>query len=588
MARKKNKKSTSSSEVAAEKKRKHQSPLTQQQELTNPSSTKNDDDDVKKKQKREKKKSKKALKEEAEERRLTSLLFGGGGAEEGEEDSLQAECNAGNNHQAKAKEAEDFMFEIDRTGAEDAEPPEEQFASLPDDDDDDDSSDGDSNSEEEEEGPAWVDDDDDEIQVDILNTDRLRKLRKTRAEDQPLTGSEFQQRLRARYKSTKQATAQTQWARLDPNEDEEEEDDDDELDDAAAVLQSSSQPLLLQGGAASSARLPPNFLNVVRCPDANQEEYNEAMVQAVNFHPGSDPEKPLLLTAGLDKTLRFFQCSAEKSQKIHGIHFPKLPIISAHFLGDTGKVVVSGRRPFFYIYDSMAGKLDHVPRIVGREEKSWERCFPSPDGKTIAFVGNDGYLILVDVRSKQWMASLKMNGSVRAITFTPDGEYILASGSDGDVYRWEIASRKCVERFTNQDGTITSYLAASSRRQLAVGSESGVVNLYADEVRRRSPGSRMSTEARTPLKSIMNLQTSADALRYNHDGQILALSSRREKQSLKLLHVPTSTVFSNWPTSKTPLGYVSCMDFSPQSKFMALGNDKGKCLLYKLNHYSQQ
>lgn len=114
---------------------------------------------------------------------------------------------------------------------------------------------------------------------------------------------------------------------------------------------------------------------------------------------------------------------------------PKLPIYSAHFLGDTGKVVVSGRRPFFYIYDSIAGKLDHVPRVLGREEKSLEKCFPSPDGKTIAFLGNDGYVILVDVRSKQWLASLKMNGSVRALSFTADGEYILASGSDGDVYR---------------------------------------------------------------------------------------------------------------------------------------------------------
>jgi U3 small nucleolar RNA-associated protein 18 len=114
---------------------------------------------------------------------------------------------------------------------------------------------------------------------------------------------------------------------------------------------------------------------------------------------------------------------------------PKLPIYSAHFLGDTGKVVVSGRRPYFYIYDSISGKLDHVPRILGREEKSLEKCFPSPDGSMIAFVGNDGYIILVDVRSKHWMASFKMNGSVRAITFTPDSQNILASGSDGDVYR---------------------------------------------------------------------------------------------------------------------------------------------------------
>jgi U3 small nucleolar RNA-associated protein 18 len=109
-------------------------------------------------------------------------------------------------------------------------------------------------------------------------------------------------------------------------------------------------------------------------------------------------------------------------------------------LGDTGKVVVSGRRPFFYIYDSIAGKLDHIPRIHGREEKSLEKCVPSPDGKLIAFIGNDGYIILVDVQSKQWVANLKMNGSARAVTFTPDGEYIMASGSDGDIYRYVLGT----------------------------------------------------------------------------------------------------------------------------------------------------
>ena len=249
-------------------------------------------------------------------------------------------------------------------------------------------------------------------------------------------------------------------------------------------------------------------------------------------------------------------------------------------------MVVSGRRKFFYVYDAVAGKLDMIPKIMGREEKSLEKCVASPDGRTIAFVGNDGYIILFDAKNKHWIADLKMNGSARAVTFTPDGEQLLASGSDGDVYRWDLKSRQCVERFLNEDGTITSALAVSSRH-LAVGAESGVVNLYSEQ--RSGITSRASllpnSSKRVPIRSIMNLQTSADMVRFNHDGQILAMSSRREKMGMKLLHTHSASVFSNWPTSKTPLSYVWTMDFSPQSKFMAIGNDKGKCLLYKLMHY---
>ena len=112
-----------------------------------------------------------------------------------------------------------------------------------------------------------------------------------------------------------------------------------------------------------------------------------------------------------------------------------MPIYSASFLGNTGKVVLSGRRNFFYFYDAVAGKVDYVPSILGRDERSWERHSVSPDGQLIAFIGNDGYIVLVDSHSKQWIGDLKLNGSVRAITFTPDGSCILASGSDGDIYR---------------------------------------------------------------------------------------------------------------------------------------------------------
>ena len=162
--------------------------------------------------------------------------------------------------------------------------------------------------------------------------------------------------------------------------------------------------------------------------------------------------------------------------------------------------------------------------------------------------------------------------------------------SDASYQRWHIGSRRCVERFHNEDGTITSSLAISSNF-LAVGAESGVVNLYND--RQSSITSRSgtgnialtATTERTPLKSIMNLTTSADNVCFNHDGQILAMSTRRETNGLKLLHVPTATVFSNWPTSKTPLKYVWSMDFSPGSKYFAVGNDHGKCLLYRLKHY---
>jgi len=46
------------------------------------------------------------------------------------------------------------------------------------------------------------------------------------------------------------------------------------------------------------------------------------------------------------------------------------------------------------------------------------------------------------------------------------------------------------------------------------------------------------------------------------------------------------TCFSNWPTQRTPLGIVTAVDFSPRSEYVAVGNKRGRVLLYQLSEYS--
>lgn len=619
--------------------------------------------------KRPPKKSKKtksqqaAAKEWDEEQLLTASLFGSGGGRDVVQNGRShlhrnvSNSNSSNKRPKKSslpqrnEAALEFAFEIDRVGdTATTNAPRDETSVRGESDDHDESSSSSSRGDNVESAAAvaaataaWVDDDDDDVAVNLVlpgHSSRLRKLRTRRTETEAVRGTDLQDRLRGRFASTTQMTARTDWAEVVTTTENtpttahrrKKGDDDDDDDNFQS---SSSVPFLVASGLGGSGRLPPHVLNLKRCPDVNLADPNRAVVQAVHFHPGSDPDQPLVLTAGLDKSLRFFQAKDEGSVKIHGIHckrlsycilypfrvvwilvpvtcksrnsrcnsfsfppigthsrqtqkqklaVPNLPIYSASFLGTTGNVVVTGRRPFFYLYDSVAGKVDMVPRIVGRDEKSLERCVVSPDGRTLAFCGNDGYVILFDAYHKAWMADYKLNGSVRTMAFTPDNAEILASGSDGEVYRWDLRSKKCLERFANQDGTITSCLAVTNRN-LAVGAESGVVNLYSEQQQQQRMGAKSTS--RTPTKSIFNLKTSVDALRFNGDGQILAMSSRRETRALKLLHVPTQTVFANWPTSNTPLGYVWSMDFSPSSKYLAMGNDKGKCLLYKLMHYDR-
>lgn len=68
--------------------------------------------------------------------------------------------------------------------------------------------------------------------------------------------------------------------------------------------------------------------------------------------------------------------------------------------------------------------------------------------------------------------------------------------------------------------------------------------------------------------------------------QVLAMSSRQLQDSLRLVHVPSRTVFANWPTPRTPLSYVHSLAFSPNGGLLAVGTRKGRALLFRLNHYT--
>lgn len=43
---------------------------------------------------------------------------------------------------------------------------------------------------------------------------------------------------------------------------------------------------------------------------------------------------------------------------------PQMPIMCASFLGDTGSVVLSGRRPFFYVYDAISGNVSDAYQLA--------------------------------------------------------------------------------------------------------------------------------------------------------------------------------------------------------------------------------
>lgn len=69
------------------------------------------------------------------------------------------------------------------------------------------------------------------------------------------------------------------------------------------------------------------MLEVSRMTDVNHQEYSKAAIQCTRFHSNA----AVVLTAGLDKSLRLFQVDGKENTKIQSVFFKDMPIMSADF-----------------------------------------------------------------------------------------------------------------------------------------------------------------------------------------------------------------------------------------------------------------
>lgn len=422
--------------------------------------------------------------------------------------------------------------------------------------------------------PVWVDDEEEMVRVDIVKVNRLKKLRREEGE-KVISGADYVTRLRAQHVKLNPGT---EWAQLDAKSAGYGSDDEfdgamlahgyDEMEDGD-ILRSNEDVVV-----KSSTKMLPGLLEYSRLTDANAEDPSNGPINSVQFHRNAQ----LLLAAGLDKRLRLFQIDGKRNPKIQSIFIEDCPIRKAAFLPDGSQVIIGGRRKFFYSLDVVKAKVDKIGPLTGREEKSLEAFEVSTDSKTIAFIGNEGYILLVSSKTKELIGTLKMNGTARSLAFADEGRQLVSSGGDGHIYHWDLRMRKCFHKGVDEGCISSSALCTSPDSSLfAAGSSSGIVNVYNRE--------EFLGGKRKPLKTIENLVTKVDGLKFNQDAQILAITSSMQKNSLRLVHVPSYTVFSNWPVVKNALQHPRCLDFSPGGGFMAVGNAAGKVFLYKLHHY---
>jgi U3 small nucleolar RNA-associated protein 18 len=320
-----------------------------------------------------------------------------------------------------------------------------------------------------------------------------------------------------------------------------------------------------------------NEVKIKRVANVNAEARSSCLVSSLEFSATSK----VALTAGLDRTLRLFQVAEKKCSKLHSIYFPDLPIKRAFFIPQTDEILCLGPRKLFHVYDMRADAFSRVPHLLGQVEQSWAGCVPSPDGQYAAFLGGEsGNVVLFSTRTRQIADTFKTGAPADWAQFAPDGTHLWISGRECGVFKWDVRmTRRCLARFRDVGSIeVTALSASPDGRWLAVGDRSGMCNVY--DLRLEGDGKQMM-----PHKTLSQLRTSITGAVWSHDSQILGTYSSALSSAARLVHVPSFTAFGNWPAA-VQLNLVGSMAISPNSGYLAVGNNTGDALMFRLLSYT--
>ncbi|KAH8826805.1 WD40-repeat-containing domain protein [Flagelloscypha sp. PMI_526] len=450
-------------------------------------------------------------------------------------------------------------------------------------------------------------------------TSRTRKLRQT-ADEESLQLSEYEKRLRERFVSMNpSASSWADKARQRVRTEAEENEDKLLLNSTAGILRSSStkDKILLKSGFLDVQRLRDPNLLVSKLREEGKGGNGE--IKSLAFHPSD--KVPVLCVASADRRVRLFNVGP-----------------SPLFTPPTGSslLLTSPSRPYWWIWDLEKGSITKrdlnlssytdLSSAVDRRTTNKKRRVPggggtlnpsfSSSGSVLACSSNNNNVHLVDwERTKTGViGGFKCTGSgsgtIKSLhwvpkSFVPSSSSVLGAGDAGreenlavltstcQLYIYDVSymSRPlCVRKWTGGGAagaggwTSSTTTSAVGPGLFAVGTNSGYVDMY-------SSSSSFSTDDETTpklVKSIANLRTPVSSVKFNHDGQLLAMASRDGgKKAWRLVHTPTLTTYTNFPSPNNPpmSGGVTCFEFSPKDEMLAAGDEKGRVAMWRVGGY---
>lgn len=303
------------------------------------------------------------------------------------------------------------------------------------------------------------------------------------------------------------------------------------------------------------------------------------------------------------------------------------------------KIYLSSRRRYFHIYNINSQSLNRITPSQGHSKPksitkkptknhtipTCEHLLLSPDSSLVAIISNTGaaggtvHILSTTTHQNLHQVRIDSPNGIATVLFYRDTSGLSIIGKNGEVSEYSLAEERIMARWVD-DGAVGTTTAAmggemvipsmngksqtnikdtgshgpghtpiGNDKYIAIGSTSGIVNIYdratlTAHFTSQSSQSSSTTQIHrpTPLRTLPHLTTPTSHLLFSPDpsAQLLVLASRWKKNALRLVHMPSCTVYRNWPTERTPLGRVSSVAISPDGGYLAVGCESGRVRLW--------
>lgn len=423
---------------------------------------------------------------------------------------------------------------------------------------------------------VWHDDDDDASEQIALPTKKSGLLLKKSTDDgDTVSKQEYQQRLRSAFQRTHNAGKVPSWAKLDSTSDvvKKTADSDDEVEAALEEMTRSTGKYVQRDDI-----LPKGVIDMQLIQDMTVGHSDSRSLKVLRFHK----TKPVLLTAGESGCIQLYQVDNEvkKEHFLQNVRFSRFPINSMDFLAGGNSVICgSTRQEYFMRYDLEKGAVSQsrLPRSV--QAQNVGKFAVSSDGSLLAMAGHTGQVHLLSAVSMEHIKTMAVPAEVVSLAFMPgSNQEVWISTERGQIHVWDIKAVS-LHSFVDE-GSVKGTQIRLSREgtYIACGSNTGIVNVYDPSEARTKPDPK-------PLATITTLLTACDSIAFSHDCEILTTTSAVKYNQVKLMHMRSKTMFSNFPGSFEKIPMPECVEFSPHSGYMAVGCQTGQLRMYRVGHY---